>query len=449
MADGDELVYRAASGTATQFLGLRDGRRGEPRPGCASTPASCCAATTRPPIRGPTPRRASRVGAVSMICVPLQHPDGATVGVLKVYASTAGGIRRGRRGDARAAQRPDRGAPDQRHAVRGRTRREPPRRAHRARQQARLRRGADPRGRRAPPGTARCSRSRCSTWTASGRSTSATATRAAMRCSPRSAGILGERAKRRPGIPGRRRRVRARACRDRAERRRARGGRMVEAVAESVQIAGQATLSMGVAEARSLDPRALHAEADAALHRVEAGPRRGRTRGAPSAAGAADLSRVRRNSSIADVIASGRSSTRKCAGVVELHRRASGNSSRHWSRKIGWNTRSRMPQMSSAGTSRSVQPLVDRGDQAGAAVALGQRDVALEGERADARPVVRERRPVGVHHHRVGVAPGHPARGSTPRTGCRRAPGSRPAPRCGTRGRTAAGSSAAPRPRCS
>ena len=30
---------------------------------------------------------------------------------------------------------------------------------------------------------------------------------------------------------------------------------------------GQATLSMGLAEARSLDPRALHAEADAALHR--------------------------------------------------------------------------------------------------------------------------------------------------------------------------------------
>ena len=48
------------------------------------------------------------------------------------------------------------------------------------------------------------------------------------------------------------------------------------------------------------------------------------------------------------------------------------------------------------------QALVDRGHQRRAAVALGERDLALEGERPRARPVVRERRAVGLHHHRVG-----------------------------------------------
>ena len=47
------------------------------------------------------------------------------------------------------------------------------------------------------------------------------------------------------------------------------GRRVADAVAESIQIAGQATISVGAAEARSLDPRALHAEADAALYRAK------------------------------------------------------------------------------------------------------------------------------------------------------------------------------------
>ena len=81
-----------------------------------------------------------------------------------------------------------------------------------------------------------------------------------------------------------------------------------------------------------------------------------------------------------------------------------------------------------------LEPLVDRAHQRGAAVALGERDVALEREHPHARPVVRERRPVGLHHHRVGVARAPSRRGSTPRTGCRRARGSRRGPRCGTRG---------------
>jgi diguanylate cyclase (GGDEF)-like protein len=47
------------------------------------------------------------------------------------------------------------------------------------------------------------------------------------------------------------------------------GRRVADAVAASIQIAGQATVSVGAAEARSLDPRALHAEADAALYRAK------------------------------------------------------------------------------------------------------------------------------------------------------------------------------------
>jgi diguanylate cyclase (GGDEF)-like protein len=47
------------------------------------------------------------------------------------------------------------------------------------------------------------------------------------------------------------------------------GRRIADAIAESIQIARQATVSVGAAEARSLDPRALHAEADAALHRAK------------------------------------------------------------------------------------------------------------------------------------------------------------------------------------
>ncbi|MBN1528793.1 MAG: GGDEF domain-containing protein [Thermoleophilaceae bacterium] len=47
------------------------------------------------------------------------------------------------------------------------------------------------------------------------------------------------------------------------------GGRVADGVAESIQIAKQATVSVGAAEARTLDPRALHAEADTALHRAK------------------------------------------------------------------------------------------------------------------------------------------------------------------------------------
>ena len=86
MADGDELVYRAASGTATQFLGLRMEAAESLSGLCIDTGQllRCDDASTDPRVNAEV---CVRVGAVSMICVPLQHPDGGIVGVLKLYAS--------------------------------------------------------------------------------------------------------------------------------------------------------------------------------------------------------------------------------------------------------------------------------------------------------------------------------------------------------------------------
>ena len=56
----------------------------------------------------------------------------------------------------------------------------------------------------------------------------------------------------------------------------------------------------------------------------------------------------------ASITASGRSSGTKCAASSSSTTRASGNSSRHWSRKTGWKTGSRMPQSSVTGTSSSA-----------------------------------------------------------------------------------------------
>ncbi|HEX8103212.1 MAG TPA: sensor domain-containing diguanylate cyclase [Solirubrobacteraceae bacterium] len=85
LVEGDEMVYRAACGTAAAHVGLRlklatslsglavrddeiklcDDAREDPRVDAAA---------------------ASAVGAVAMVCVPLRHHD-RTAGVLKVYAS--------------------------------------------------------------------------------------------------------------------------------------------------------------------------------------------------------------------------------------------------------------------------------------------------------------------------------------------------------------------------
>ena len=70
MADGDELVYRAASGTATQFLGLRMEAAKSLSGLCMDTGQllRCDDASTDPRVNA---ELCLRLGAVSMICVPL------------------------------------------------------------------------------------------------------------------------------------------------------------------------------------------------------------------------------------------------------------------------------------------------------------------------------------------------------------------------------------------
>lgn len=265
MADGEDMVYRAVSGTAKPFLGLRAE--------AASSLSGLCVETgqlLRSDDATTDPRTNTeicvRVGAVSMICLPLRHHHGDTVGVLKVYAPTAdafdatdeetlgllSGMIAAQLSNARdfAAARDE----SRRDALTGVGNR-------RAYDEALTREAAraarygsllslvlfDVDGFRAvnelyghPRGDAVLAE--VGRLLASAR----TSDQAFRVGGDEFALVLAE-----TGL-GDAQRV---------------GERLVEAVANSVQIAGQATLSMGVAEARSLDPRALHTEADAALQR--------------------------------------------------------------------------------------------------------------------------------------------------------------------------------------
>jgi diguanylate cyclase (GGDEF)-like protein len=87
LVEGDELVYRAVSGTATPSLGLRL-RRGASLSGrCVElgVPLCCDDAAVDPRVDQQACRR---VGVRSMICVPLLH-RGEALGVLKVASSSA------------------------------------------------------------------------------------------------------------------------------------------------------------------------------------------------------------------------------------------------------------------------------------------------------------------------------------------------------------------------
>lgn len=83
--DGHEMVYRAATGSATQHVGLRIGASGSLSGMCARTGVTlrCDDAENDPRVDG---AKCRKVGAVSMLCVPLRHGD-AVVGVLKVYSA--------------------------------------------------------------------------------------------------------------------------------------------------------------------------------------------------------------------------------------------------------------------------------------------------------------------------------------------------------------------------
>jgi GAF domain-containing protein len=84
IADGDDMVYRAACGGASPFVGRRLPRAGSLSGRCMaeSHPLICDDAATDPRVDRAA---AARIGVVSMLCVPLIDRDGA-VGVLKVIS---------------------------------------------------------------------------------------------------------------------------------------------------------------------------------------------------------------------------------------------------------------------------------------------------------------------------------------------------------------------------
>jgi diguanylate cyclase (GGDEF)-like protein len=87
LAEGEEMVYRAASGQAATHLGLRLKRRTSLSGRCveAGTALRCDDAEADARVDREATRR---IGVRSMICVPLRH-DATVVGVLKVVSDRA------------------------------------------------------------------------------------------------------------------------------------------------------------------------------------------------------------------------------------------------------------------------------------------------------------------------------------------------------------------------
>jgi diguanylate cyclase (GGDEF)-like protein len=87
MVEGDEMVYAVVSGAAAPFLGVRLARATSFSGLCVERDEVLYAEDTANDPRVDR-EAARRVGAGSMICVPLRHRD-EVVGVLKVYAAAA------------------------------------------------------------------------------------------------------------------------------------------------------------------------------------------------------------------------------------------------------------------------------------------------------------------------------------------------------------------------
>ena len=87
LAEGDQMVYRAATGSAASHVGLRLQAEGSLSGLCVreGEVLNCIDSEEDPRVDREACRR---VGARSMLCVPLQHGDD-TVGVLKVMAPRA------------------------------------------------------------------------------------------------------------------------------------------------------------------------------------------------------------------------------------------------------------------------------------------------------------------------------------------------------------------------
>ncbi|HWA53532.1 MAG TPA: sensor domain-containing diguanylate cyclase [Solirubrobacterales bacterium] len=85
IADGDEMAYRVTVGEATPFLGLRVKMDSSLSGRCVREEKVLRSDDTATDPRVDS-EACQRVGALSMLCVPLIHQE-ETVGVLKVYAS--------------------------------------------------------------------------------------------------------------------------------------------------------------------------------------------------------------------------------------------------------------------------------------------------------------------------------------------------------------------------
>jgi len=87
LAEGEDMVYRAAAGIAQHQLGLRLKREGSMSGLCVAQgePLRCDDSETDPRVDREACRR---VGLRSMVCAPLNH-NGTTVGVLKIASPIA------------------------------------------------------------------------------------------------------------------------------------------------------------------------------------------------------------------------------------------------------------------------------------------------------------------------------------------------------------------------
>ncbi len=87
IAERDEMVYRVAVGTAAHHVGIRLDRASSLSGACVASGETllCDDASADPRVDVDLCRR---LGAMSMICVPLRHAD-EVIGVLKVYSGSA------------------------------------------------------------------------------------------------------------------------------------------------------------------------------------------------------------------------------------------------------------------------------------------------------------------------------------------------------------------------
>jgi diguanylate cyclase (GGDEF)-like protein len=88
IAEGDEMVYRAAAGSGVAHIGLRLKQNGSLSGACiaAGHALRCEDAATDPRVDRAA---CERVGGVAMLCVPLVHQE-RTIGVLKVVSARQG-----------------------------------------------------------------------------------------------------------------------------------------------------------------------------------------------------------------------------------------------------------------------------------------------------------------------------------------------------------------------